>query len=461
MKAVATMTRLRLSVPASLLAALVLGCSGDDKFGSNTGADEPGPFTPEPQAGSGEPEDGTVPAEVAPMTSSSDDGPLLPTAAPQPTPSASDAVEDSPVEGSQAPEVTQPPAEDSIEASCEDPLNSDEGEPEPPSPAEPSVPEGSDEVTPEPAVEPAPSSPPPGDYETRAELPEANSEMAVAELDGKIYVVGGYPSSRETQDTVQVYDTTADAWSRAQSLPEPIHHPVLLSAEGLLYSLGGQPDTSRSLAYDPGTDTWSDIAPMPTARGGGAGAVIDGRLYVVGGRPPAANAFEVYTIGSDSWEELEPLPKDYDDRNHLAAAAIDGKVYVAGGRYDGAGFSSPMTDVLDVFDPETGEWTRAASMLRPRGGVNGVVAHGCFYVFGGEGTNTGEPNDVFPDHDVYDPTTDTWESLAPLPTPVHGVTGAAFVGGLIYMPGGGTSSGGSSGSTLLQVFHPEKRCDGT
>jgi hypothetical protein len=37
--------------------------------------------------------------------------------------------------------------------------------------------------------------PPPGGYGRRAELPLANSEMAVAEVLGKIYVLGGYPSA--------------------------------------------------------------------------------------------------------------------------------------------------------------------------------------------------------------------------------------------------------------------------
>src|SRR5688572_1249028 len=33
-------------------------------------------------------------------------------------------------------------------------------------------------------------------WSTRTNLLEGNSEMAVAELDGKIYVMGGYPSTR-------------------------------------------------------------------------------------------------------------------------------------------------------------------------------------------------------------------------------------------------------------------------
>ena len=186
---------------------------------------------------------------------------------------------------------------------------------------------------------------------------------------------------------------------------------------------------------------------MPTARGGGAAAAIGSKVYVVGGRPPAGNAFEVFDADSGMWTPLQDLPQAFPDRNHLAAAAIGGKVYVAGGRYMGGSFSSPLTDSLDVYDPVGQSWSSAAPMLRPRGGVNGVALFGCFFVWGGEGANTGLLRDVFPNHDVYDPMTDTWTPLTDLPTPIHGVTGAAAVDGLIYMPGGGTMQGGNSGST--------------
>src|SRR5687767_12611894 len=39
-------------------------------------------------------------------------------------------------------------------------------------------------------------------WSTRSNLLAANSEMSVAELDGKIYVMGGYPASRVTVRTV-------------------------------------------------------------------------------------------------------------------------------------------------------------------------------------------------------------------------------------------------------------------
>jgi hypothetical protein len=307
--------------------------------------------------------------------------------------------------------------------------------------------------------------PPPGEYAEREMLPFANSEMAVAETNGVIYVLGGYPSSREVQTTVQAYDVASDTWDIVASLPLPLHHPVAIGFEGKVYSLGGQStmstegDTGRTFAFDPVENEWTELATMPTARGAGAGAVVGDVIYVGGGRPPAANAFEAYDVSEDAWTELPPLPMEANERNHLAAAAIGTKLYFAGGRYDGGGFSDPMTDRLDVFDTVAKTWAPGPAMLRERGGVNGVLAFGCFHVWGGEGANTGEENDVFPDHDVYDPGSNAWMALAPLPTPVHGVTGAAFVNGLIYMPGGGIQQGGSSGSRIFQVYRPAVSCE--
>jgi len=140
-------------------------------------------------------------------------------------------------------------------------------------------------------------------------------------------------------------------------------------------------------------------------------------------------------------------------RNHIAAVGIGGKLYVVGGRF-GAGFQSEMTNMLEVFDPQTNTWTTRAPMPTVRGGLNAVAANGCIHVFGGEGSGG-----VFPQHEAYDPVTDTWFTFADMVTPVHGVTGAAFINGWIHLPGGGTEVGGSSGSTLHQVVRVEMACE--
>jgi N-acetylneuraminic acid mutarotase len=297
----------------------------------------------------------------------------------------------------------------------------------------------------------------------RAPLPDANSEIAVAELEGKVYVVGGYPSTRRTVNTVQVYDSARDSWDYAPPLPVPTHHAVAAGVNGRLYVIGGEISptgiaaqdifVNAVYAFDPATAEWTLRAPMPTARSAMAVGIVDGRIYVAGGRPPRGHDFAVYDPATDEWTVLPDLPTA---RNHLAAAAIDGKLYVAGGRF-GAGVGSEMTAALEVFDPAANAWTAASPLPQPRAGVNGIAAEGCFYVLGGEGNNA-HPQGVFPDVDVYHPATNSWRSLAPLPTPVHGVTGAAFLNGWIHLPGGGTARGGNSGSTLHQVLRVPGAC---
>ena len=45
-----------------------------------------------------------------------------------------------------------------------------------------------------------------------------------------------------------------------------------------------------------------------------------------------------------------------------------------------------------------------------------------------------------------------------MPIPVHGVTGAAYRDGVIWVTGGGISNGGSSGTKLNQIYRPSMTC---
>jgi hypothetical protein len=184
---------------------------------------------------------------------------------------------------------------------------------------------------------------------------------------------------------------------------------------------------------------------MPTARSSGWPFVHGGKIYVAGGRVPRGADFAVYDPAPDSWEVLPNLPTQ---RNHFTGAAINGRIHYVGGR-QGNGLSPQMTAVHEVFDPLTKTWSTAAPMLRVCSGMNGVMARGLFHVWGGEG-----PGGMFPNHDYYNPQTNQWTTLPNMPIPVHGVVGSAFVDGLIWASGGGTGIGGSSGSTLNQVYRP-------
>jgi N-acetylneuraminic acid mutarotase len=169
-------------------------------------------------------------------------------------------------------------------------------------------------------------------WSMKAPLPRTNSEFGVAELDGKIYVMGGYPADRKTVAEVQVYDSKTDKWQIIAPLPHALNHIMPAAVNGKIYVIGGQttessePDKAGFVntvyEYDPATGKWAPRAPMPTMRGGGVAAVVDGRIYVAGSRPPGGHDFAVCDPTADKWTALPNLPTQ---RNHLAAGAHDGK----------------------------------------------------------------------------------------------------------------------------------------
>jgi N-acetylneuraminic acid mutarotase len=297
-----------------------------------------------------------------------------------------------------------------------------------------------------------------GEWGTRANLLAANSEFALAEANGRIYVMGGYPASRQTQRTVQVYNIATDSWQLGPELPLPNNHGMAASVNGKIYLIGGQTTddqqgesaVSKVFELDPAAGAWVEKAPMPTARSGGVAVVAGGKIYVAGGRVPRGNDFAAYDPATNQWEVLPNLPSQ---RNHITGAAINGRIHIVGGRL-GNGLSPLKSDAHEVFDPQTRTWSTAAPMLRGRSGMNGAVANGCFHVWGGEA-----PTGMTPDHDYYDPRTNTWFSLRDMPIPIHGVVGSAFVGGFIWVTGGGTQVGGASGSLHNQTYKPAVSCE--
>jgi hypothetical protein len=296
-----------------------------------------------------------------------------------------------------------------------------------------------------------------------AAMPLARSEHAIVELDGKIWVMGGYPPGRLPSNLVQVYDPATSRWSLGPRLPQPIHHIMAAAVGGKLYVIGGEIDgastgrpeifVAHTWVHDPAVGGWVQRAPMPTPRSGGGAAVIDGKIYVAGGRPPGGSAFEVYDPATDRWERLPDLPTQ---RNHLAMAAVNGRIIVAGGRF-GPGAGAERTDVVEIYDPATRRWSRGAPLPAPLGGITEAVHAGCMFVFGGEGERT-HVLGLTPTAYGYDPRADRWTRLPDLPIAVHGLTGSAVIGGRIFLPGGAITLGGNTGTNAMQVYRPTMRC---
>ena len=83
-------------------------------------------------------------------------------------------------------------------------------------------------------------------------MPSARTDVAVAEVGGKIYVVGGFGGERE----LEIYDPAANRWSRGASIPRELHHAAAVGWQEKLYIVGGFVEgwtpTDDVHEYDPG-----------------------------------------------------------------------------------------------------------------------------------------------------------------------------------------------------------------
>ena len=100
----------------------------------------------------------------------------------------------------------------------------------------------------------------------------ARDSFACAELDGFLYVCGGWGKDRELS-SVERYDPASDAWTSVADLPSPRVSCAAAAVDGHLLVIGGFDREScldSIVRYDPLIDAWEPLASLPTARYGAA-----------------------------------------------------------------------------------------------------------------------------------------------------------------------------------------------
>ncbi len=179
-----------------------------------------------------------------------------------------------------------------------------------------------------------------GPWSRGASMPTARSEIAVTQLDSRIYVAGGI-GRLGTTNAFEVYDASTNTWRRLAPLPEAAHHLAMTAASGRIYVSGGygnmlfRPDRRSAWVYEPKTDVWQPIADMPGPRAAHKLVTLGGKIYAVGGVGPDSTALWVYDPETARWDTSRaPLPTA---REHLAAVAAAGKLYGIAGRWSGRG----------------------------------------------------------------------------------------------------------------------------
>jgi hypothetical protein len=283
-------------------------------------------------------------------------------------------------------------------------------------------------------------------------LPAKRDELRAVTLDGDVYLSGGTAKLLEygkpspvsgVRELVRAqsvadllrFDPATGRYTRLAPMPERLNHHVMAAWNGRIYVVGGMGDLlfgadtrSDAFVYDPDTDSWSELPPMPTPRGAAAGAVIGDTLYVAGGMTRngrLSSALEAFDLRTERWRRLADIPTP---REHMIGAAVGGDLYVAGGRT----LTSDSIDVVERYEPAADRWTRVAPMPQDAGSLEGASVDGYFLAVAGdddrEGWVTGKIQ-------RYDPRSNSWSQLPEMRTKRHGMA-AAVADGRLWVFGG-------------------------
>jgi len=292
---------------------------------------------------------------------------------------------------------------------------------------------------------PAPSSSP---WQGRAPASFARQEVSYVRSPstGKIYLAGGDSTVQEA------YDPSTDSWSTVAPLPAALDHIQSVELNGLIYYIGGLvqwpgPAVGTVYVYAPVANSFTAGTPMPVGRERGAGgvAVFGDKIYYAGGLHDgvAVSWFDAYDTVTKTWATLPDMPEA---RDHFHAAVVNGRFYAIGERQSAI---NATTTVNQAFDFGTASWvTGLAPLPTARGGFATAALGTEVLIIGGEGAGK-----TYNTVEAYSTATNTWRSLAPMPTARHGIQAAICNGG-IYLADGGTIQGAGGATNIHEVFFP-------
>jgi N-acetylneuraminic acid mutarotase len=234
------------------------------------------------------------------------------------------------------------------------------------------------------------------------------------------------------------YDPAADHWRRLPQPPSGAGIAVWTGRELLGWGGGCCGDsTARGEAFDPDTETWRAIAESPLAPEQQPLGAWTGRelvLFVSGisavdGKPlpPEFARAAAYDPATDTWRRIAPLP----ERRVGATAVWDGReILVVGGR-DGNG---DLARVGLAYNPTTNDWRRLPAMAPGRIGAVTAWTGRRLLVWGGDAGRTA----LVPVHGglSFDPAGDRWTRLPRSPLEGRADAVAAWTGRELIVWGG-------------------------
>ncbi|GEM_PF-1502629 len=227
----------------------------------------------------------------------------------------------------------------------------------------------------------------------------------------KAYFMGGTSDLQTVTSTVQIYDTETSTWSMGTDIP-------FLSGTASIARFGNKIMLKRGVVwgiYDTEADTWvwaNFPSPTPTEQ---SPVVTPTEIWLIGGYSVSDNApsnrILIYNIANGTWSEKTLAVS----RMELMAAYIAGKIIVAGGFTNDLAPPFPPTDIVEIYDTQTGELNIEFSLSEKRGvmdyqGTAPVIGNQVFFP-GGDPTG----GDISTRVDIYTNTGTSGTFLPKLP----------------------------------------------
>lgn len=179
-------------------------------------------------------------------------------------------------------------------------------------------------------------------------------------LDDRVLLVGGYANDAdvygigEASSTVEAYNPSTDDWQLLAPLPEArLGHAAALTPDGRVLVVGGNtvgrlngPDLlATAFAYDPSLDQWSTLPPMVRGRWQPAIAMLSAdEVLVVGGAPGGQPSTEVFAMDANAWR---PGPQMSALRVGSGVVATRSSLMSFGGRTSGTDASFESEELRD------------------------------------------------------------------------------------------------------------------
>ena len=254
-------------------------------------------------------------------------------------------------------------------------------------------------------------------------------------------------------------------WSIVSPMPTARGSHGVAEVDGKIYSIGGQNETgilANNEVYDISTDTWSVKTPMPTARSSFAIVVYQNKIYCIGGvigeidNPEPTGLTEVYDPNTDSWETKRSMSSS---RSDLSANVVNNAIYLIGGKqYQGVDLDFREVNLNEVYFPDNDSWIEKSPMFISVFGYTSSVIEGKIFIIGGsqqfQGTETGIAVQY---NQMYDPKINAWRNLAGIPTEKSyagsGLTKGVTAPVMLYCIGGIDQGGFSDINYAYNIEH--------